>query len=177
MTTRKWTTFFRIPRDIYGTLPTNNFQARCEKLLENHSAKRVWENVCCVQSREEKRTKRNEPDDRVTRNNKERRMRNARIYEWESRERESRERKVGDVGETAAGYGIVRPFKSQFFWPHRHSQNPPIYRSMSNKATSTNLLMLRVTIRTRSGAIYSSFLLIANYSYLSVFTSNIGLLP
>lgn len=68
-----------------------------------------------------------------------------------------RERETGE-GAPNDGDSGVQSFKSRFFWLHRHSQNPPIYRSMLNKATSTESTMLRVTIRAYIGtAINFSF--------------------
>lgn len=79
------------------------------------------------------------------------------MYERIKEERK-RERNGGGGGAPNDGDSGVQSFKSRFFWLHRHSQNPPIYRSMLNKATSTESTMLRVTIRVYIGtAINFSF--------------------
>jgi len=38
---KKMNNIFSFSRNTYGTLPTNDFQARCEKLLENHGPEQV----------------------------------------------------------------------------------------------------------------------------------------
>lgn len=141
------------------------FRQLGKQLLENHDLERVRErtrgNVCCAVLEEEKRTKRDEPGDRVARNNKERRTKCV------------RENQGGSLGvpndRDDGAYEVVRPFKSRFFWLHRHPQNSLIYRSMLNKTTSTNRLCSAWQLRPISNAINSSFLLTADYSYLSCF--------
>lgn len=113
-------------RDIY--LASEQFSGTLQKAFRKSSTVRSeYERTYVVQSRQKKRTKR-EPGDRVTRNDKERRTKCM---------RESRGSWGRQTAETTE-HEVVRPFKSRFFWPHRHSQNPSIYRSMSNKATCTN---------------------------------------
>lgn len=78
------------------------------------------------------------------------------MYERIKGERK-RKRETGEGAPNDDDSG-VQSFKSRFFWLHRHSQNPPIYRSMLNKATSTESTMLCVTIRAYIGtAINFSF--------------------
>lgn len=90
--------------------------------------------------------------------------------------RESRGSRGHQTAKTA-GHEVVRPFKSRFFWSHRHSQNSLIYPIDVEQGHLHESTMLRVTIRTTSSAINSSYLLTANYSYLYVFTSHIRFLP
>lgn len=80
---------------------------------------------------------------------------------------------VRNGGDGARGHEVVRPFKSRFFWPHRHSQNSSIYPIDVEQSHLHESTMLRMTIRATSSAINSSYLLTADYSYLYVFTSHI----
>jgi len=75
-----------------------------------------------------------------------------------------------------AGHEVVRPFKSRFFRPHRHSQNSSIYPIDVEQGHLHESTMLRVTIRATLSAINSFYLLTADYSYLYVFTSHIRFL-
>lgn len=93
-------------------------------------------------------------------------------------ERESRGSRGGAKRRRwCAGHEVVRPFKSRFFWPHRHSQNSSIYPIDVEQSHLHESTMLRMTIRATSSAINSSYLLTADYSYLYVFTSHIRFLP
>lgn len=163
---RKWTVIFEISTYL-RTLLVDSFQAPRKKLLENHQRSGASMRERMLYNPGKRKEQRDESGDRVTRNDKERRTKCM---------RESRGSWGRQTTETAE-HEVVRPFKSRFFWPHRHSQNPSIYRSMSNKATCTNRPCFAWQLEPYRARLIHLFSLTADYSYLYVFTSHIRFLP
>lgn len=156
---RKWISLFQ---DIYLTgkqFPGTSKEALRKSRFEVNMRERM---LYSPERRKEQRGM-----NRVMRNNKERRTKCMR------ESRGSRRYRAAEM----AGYEVVWPFKSWFFWPHCHSQNSSIYPSDVEQGYLQESTMLHVTIRVTSSAINSSYLLTANYSYLYVFTSRIRFLP
>lgn len=75
---------------------------------------------------------------RVARNNKERRIKCM---------RESRGKLEASSDRDGGEHEVVRPFKSWFFWPHRHSQNSSIYPIDVEQSHLQESTVLHVTIR------------------------------
>jgi len=128
-------------RDNAMTWTENGF-CRTKPDGNSQSERNIKGNAHRVLSRERRKRERGTADRTIElpRNNKKRRTKCTRGTRGKSQE--------AGCQMTVTMVYRIRSFKSPFFQLHCHSQNSPMYRSVSNKAISTNrTATLRATIK------------------------------
>jgi len=100
---------------------------------QTHNLREVWKGTHIAFCHERKKGQRGTADRTIElpRNNKKGNAQNARGTRGKSQD--------GGCQMTVTTVYRIRSFKSRFFQLHCHSQNPPMYRSMSNKAISIRI--------------------------------------